>query len=154
PVRMIVGGVAAALLTGGVVVLRSHRTGQISVSIAANVVGAAISVGGKNCVTPDCSLELQPGNYTLHANGNGYEPLTRDFALKDGQSELKLELTLKPVTRTSAASLNVPAPASTPTAQEAPSTPAAPAPHSPAMARLEIAGAVAGAQVKVDGQSI
>jgi hypothetical protein len=147
PVRqMIVGGAAAALLTAGVVMLRSHRTGQIPVNIAANVVGVAISIGGRSCLTPNCLLELPPGKYTLHADSNGYEPLTRDFAVKSGQAAVQLELTLKPVAAASAAS--------SPAAPPAASTPAAPPLPSPAMARLEIAGAVAGAQVKVDGQLI
>ena len=143
---MIVGGAAAALLTGGAVLLRSHRTGQIPVNIAANVVGAVISVGDRKCVTPNCLIELPPGKYTLHADSNGYEPLARDFALKDGQSALKLELALKPVR---------PAPvAASVTAQSETSEPAAVITHSLASARLEIAGAVVGAQVKVDGQLI
>jgi predicted Ser/Thr protein kinase len=148
PVRHIIAvGAAAALLTGGVITLRSHRTGQIPVNIAANVVGAAISAGGKSCVTPDCLLELPAGSYALHAESKGYEPLTREFALKNGQSAFKLELTLKPLPSASASApmAAAPPPASAPSAEQ---------PHSPAFARLEIAGALPGVQVKVDGQLI
>jgi hypothetical protein len=157
PVRpMIAGGAAAVLLTAGVVALRGRRTGQIPVNIDANVAGVAISVDGRNCATPNCLLDLPPGKYTLHANRNGYDSLMRDFALKDGQSPFKLELKLKPVAPAQPAApvTAAPPPASIPTAQPEAFAPGAAPPHSPASARLEIAGAVAGAQVRVDGRLI
>jgi PEGA domain len=66
--------------------------------------------------------------------------------LKHGQSALKLELAFKPVAPASVAAPVV--------AQPATSKPGAVTAGSPASARLEITGAVAGAQVKVDGQLI
>ncbi len=96
PVRpMIVGGAAAIFLTGGVLVLRSHRTNQIPVNIAANVV--------KPVGAP--------------AGGRSSDAESARGGPADGIH-----------------------------------TPSAAPPDSPTSARLEISGAVAGAQVRVDGQ--
>ena len=60
---------AAAALSSGIFIAGLLRPpGEVAVKIAANVSGASISVGGLNCVTPNCALKLAPGTYTLQAS--------------------------------------------------------------------------------------
>jgi serine/threonine protein kinase len=62
--------------------------------------GATVRVGDRSCTTPNCSLELPPGRYSVEARLDGYEPSVQPLALdrSHGREAIqKLLLDLKPI---------------------------------------------------------
>jgi serine/threonine-protein kinase len=100
---VVLGGAAVALL---LLVLLGRWLAQpraISIQIRTSPDAATVTVSpvGKagekrQCVTPNCSLDLLPGKYAVQAQRDGYEPSqqTIDISAKGGHS-FSLELTAK-----------------------------------------------------------
>ncbi len=94
----IAGGVAAVLAAALLVVppfLKSRRS--VSVTVTSNADGASVSVGGVQCITPKCVLDLRPGNYTLTATKDGFHAITQPLEISQGTPELKAPLTFEPL---------------------------------------------------------
>ena len=66
-------------------------------TVNANVPGTSVSVAGKTCISPNCTLKLNPGSYTLQATQDGYEGVTQQFTIARGQAAFALEIALKPL---------------------------------------------------------
>ena len=87
-----------ALSVGGAIIALSLRKSEaIAVTINANVAGTSVSVGGTDCIPPNCTLKLNPGSYTLRGARHGYEAVTQQFTIARGQAAFTLEVVLKPV---------------------------------------------------------
>ncbi len=70
---------------------------QIPVNITSDVAGASVSVGGQNCVTPDCVLKLAPGVYSLTARKDGYKSIAQQLTVSSERSGTRLPLTFQPL---------------------------------------------------------
>jgi hypothetical protein len=90
PWKLIGGAVAAAAVVGAVLVWHNKPvtpdpvsapkgtfptpTATIPIEIRTDPPGAALSVAGRSCVTPDCRFDVAPGSYQVDAQLQGYEP--------------------------------------------------------------------------------
>jgi hypothetical protein len=142
---LIAGSAAAASLAGGILAFRDRRPDEITVTVTANVPSTTVSVGRKSCTTPNCSLKMAPGTYTLHAESHDRAPVYRQFTLTPGQAALDLEVVLQPVPQ-------VPSPPQV--IEKTPEEKLLPAVITPLLSRVEISGAMVGVLVRVDGQVI
>jgi hypothetical protein len=158
---LVVAGVVATVSAGatvGIVALRSRNTEDATVHVRANVSGATISIGGKSCVTPNCSITLPPGNYTVHGSKDGYQPVSGPITVAPGQGVANVDLALNALPVDAGEHANpaekervaTPPPPEAARKKEEEKTSTVTRPSS----RLEVAGAIAGAQVRVDGQTI
>jgi serine/threonine-protein kinase len=69
--------------------------------------GASVKIGARSCITPDCRLQLSPGNYELHAQLEGYQDASQSVTVAPGQPESTVSLNLEPVTKTTGGPSNV-----------------------------------------------
>ena len=90
-------GAGAALSTGIYITNVLRRPRDIAVSINAVISGTLVSVGGKSCVTPNCTLNLKPGTYTLQASANGHRAITHQLTLKSSQTSVSVPIALEPL---------------------------------------------------------
>ncbi len=67
----------------------------VAVEVRTDPPGAAIRIGDRSCVTPNCRIELPPGTYDVTAQLDQYEPARRSVRI-DASSPL-IELPLKPI---------------------------------------------------------
>jgi serine/threonine-protein kinase len=142
---LIAGSAAAASLAGGIIAFRDRRPDEITVTFSANVPGTRISIGHISCTTPNCSLKMSPGTYTLRAESTGRTPVDRQFTLASGQAAAELEIVLQPVPQ-------LPEPPSV--VENRPEAKPLAAEVTPGPSRVEVSGAMAGVLVIVDGQPI
>jgi hypothetical protein len=133
PRRLLIGGVIAAVLVVMLGVLIRYLTRpQLSVLTVATIPsGAQVEVGGRKCVTPNCTFKLSPRTtYSVKADLQGYVSRSQSVTLTKDQA-ISLELS-----------------------QEAPLAPLPPAPavasQAPVTARLVLKGVRAGDQLFVD----
>jgi tetratricopeptide (TPR) repeat protein len=89
--------VAAIFLSGILIVLFLRKPADTALTVNANAPGTSVSVSGKNCISPNCTLKLVPGNYTLKATADGYEAVTHHFTIAPGQAAFTLQLALRPL---------------------------------------------------------
>ena len=61
--------------------------------------GASVKVGARSCITPNCRLQLSPGNYELHAQLEGYQDASQSLTVAPGQAESTVSLNLEPLTK-------------------------------------------------------
>ncbi len=61
--------------------------------------GASVKVGARNCITPNCRLQLSPGSYELHAQLEGYQDASQSVTVAPGQPESTVSLNLEPLTK-------------------------------------------------------
>jgi eukaryotic-like serine/threonine-protein kinase len=95
---VIAAGSAAALVAGIVavpVILRPMR--DVSVTVTSDTAGASVSAGGARCVTPQCTLKLRPGTYTLTASKDGFKPISRPLTVSGRDRESKVPLIFEPL---------------------------------------------------------
>ncbi len=88
--------IAAAVLVAIVVAIAGYvlsRPGkQVSVHFEADPAGADVSVKGAHCQAP-CDLKLAPGNYTVSATYEGYDPLQTQISVGTTPEPISLKLT-------------------------------------------------------------
>ncbi len=65
------------------------------VEIRTDPPGASVLLGSRSCITPNCTLNVSPGHYELHATLHGYEPLERSITVK--KERYVMDLVLQPV---------------------------------------------------------
>ncbi len=87
---VLIAAACAALLVVGLVIVYLFRPPEVSFLVRSNVAGAAVEMGGKKCVTPDCSLRLKPGAYPLTATKNGYKTISQKVTVSRGRPEFAL----------------------------------------------------------------
>ena len=99
PVRPIAAGAAVilAVLVGIVAVPRLLRVTTVPVEIRTNPPGASVSIGDKSCVTPNCRLELAPGQYQIEAQLTGYEQAERSLKVDSNKQTEPINLTMQPL---------------------------------------------------------
>ena len=137
------GVAAAVLLTAAAVMFLVHsRSTMVHFDVAPS--GTAISVAGKQCVSP-CDLQLKPGDYQVQATHDGYTSVNRPVEVKTGRSN-QMSFALERATPIVASSNPLATPPST--------APTAPPPPVPSPARLEINHALAGAEVYLDDRKL
>jgi eukaryotic-like serine/threonine-protein kinase len=97
PVRQIAAGAAAILvvLVGIVAVPRLFRVTTVPVEIRTDPPGASVSIGDKSCVTPNCRLELAPGQYRIEAQLTGYEQAERSLKVDSNKQTEPINLTMQ-----------------------------------------------------------
>jgi serine/threonine-protein kinase len=90
--------VAALVVIAVIVVgLKYLLPSQTTVRINSVPAGATVAVGGKSCVTPDCELQLKPGDYEVTAALVGYANDTHSLTVEGKSPPPPVELTLKPL---------------------------------------------------------
>lgn len=94
---LVAAGALAAALAGVAVILLSRGPAPTTVAITANAPHTSVTVAGKSCVTPGCTLDLAPGTYLLHASADGYKDSTRQITVTRGRQPGQLALTLEPL---------------------------------------------------------
>jgi serine/threonine protein kinase len=99
PVRQIAAGGAAilAVLGGIVAVPRFLRVTTVPVEIRTDPPGASVSIGDKSCVTPNCRLELAPGQYRIEAQLTGFEQAERSLKVDSNKQTEPINLTMQPL---------------------------------------------------------
>ena len=99
PVRPIAAGAAVilAVLVGVVAVPRLLRVTTVPVEIRTNPPGASVSIGDKSCVTPNCRLELAPGQYQIEAQLTGYEQAERSLKVDSNKQTEPINLSMQPL---------------------------------------------------------
>ena len=99
PVRPIAAGAAVilAVLVGIVAVPRLLRVTTVPVEIRTDPPGASVSIGDKSCVTPNCRLELAPGQYQIEAQLTGYEQAERSLKVDSNKQTEPINLTMQPL---------------------------------------------------------
>jgi serine/threonine-protein kinase len=145
---LFVGGGAALLVAVIIIAVVTRKpsapeapaASTVAITIRSTPDGAAVRVKDQSCTTPNCSLQLAPGEYDAEATRDGYENATQHFTVAAG-TPASVELNLR--ARAAAA----PAPA-----EAAPAPPAAP--PAATKATLAIAAALPGTQITVDGRHL
>jgi hypothetical protein len=124
----------------------------VSIQVISDVSGAAVSAGGVTCLTPNCTLHLRPGSYTLSAQKDGYKPISQPLTITATDRYVKAPLTFEPLPPATAGepARAVPAPVVDPKQPETP----AETPPVPVQPVLEIEGALPQAKVTVDGRPV
>ena len=79
-VRYVIGAVAIVtlVLVGYTIMRRTAKS--VAVSVTANPEGTEIAIATQRCRAP-CTITLPPGTYQLHAEHQGYEPLTESVVV-------------------------------------------------------------------------
>lgn len=92
---VLAGGLALAAIALVIDRAVSRMPRTTPVEIRTDPQGASVLLGSRSCVTPNCTLDVLPGQYELHATLHGYEPLRRSITVKD--SKEVMDLVLQPV---------------------------------------------------------
>ena len=93
----VAAGVIVIVAAGVLISRRGSAIREINVRITSDVPGVAIAAGNQRCVTPDCVLQLPPGDYTLSAQKDGYASVTQPLRVNQGASALALPLSIAPL---------------------------------------------------------
>lgn len=95
----LLGLVVVAIIVGVLVHKRRQKAAALAaavqVQIATTPPGASVRINGDPQCTSDCSLGLAPGNYSITAFLDGYEPAASGIAVNPGQP-VSVSLTLEP----------------------------------------------------------
>ncbi|MBZ5623910.1 MAG: PEGA domain-containing protein, partial [Acidobacteriia bacterium] len=75
---------------------RNMKT-AVSVEIRTDPLGASVRVGDRSCVTPNCRIDLAPGQYQVQAELKGFEPARKTVTVDASGSPNGVDLTLAPV---------------------------------------------------------
>ena len=108
---VLIGAVIGLLLFTGFIVLvqlARHRNmpgsngpaGTVPVDISTIPPGASIRINNDVKCTSNCRLNLSPGNYTITALLDGYEPAASGVTVAPGSTPLPVALTLQPQAQT------------------------------------------------------
>jgi predicted Zn-dependent protease len=107
----VIGGLAAAVVVAAGVALLPHHSTTIeekkkeppvplfSMEVRTDPAGAAVSVSGRSCVTPNCRFDLAAGDYSVQASLNGYVAQQQTVKL-DAQHPGVVDLILQPEVKT------------------------------------------------------
>ncbi len=68
----------------------------VPIEIRTNPPGASVHVGGRFCVTPNCSFDLPPGRYLASAELKNYQPLQQTFMADAAKPHAAVDLILQP----------------------------------------------------------
>ena len=102
--KWIAGGAVAAVVAALVIigVIRKPSgpalpptSATVSVEIRTDPPGASVRVADRTCVTPNCHVDLKPGNYPIEARLDGYE--TRQQTVTVNPASRVVDWTLQPV---------------------------------------------------------
>ena len=69
---------------------------SVPVEVRTDPQGASVRIGDRSCVTPNCRLVIPPGNYTVQAQLQGYEPLQQALDV-NAAHPASVTLMLRPV---------------------------------------------------------
>jgi serine/threonine protein kinase len=95
---LLLAAAVVVVLAGTFIALRLiRRDRSVTLTLNSNIAGAAIAVGGKSCVLPDCALTLPAGTYQLTATKDGFKAISQALSLSKGNSELKVPLVFEPL---------------------------------------------------------
>ena len=95
---LLAGGLLAVVLAAAFAVPRIFKGDhRIAIGFESNIAGASIGIGGQSCITPDCTLNLSPGEYKLVAMKDGFTPLEQSLAVKADSRDIKIPVTLTPL---------------------------------------------------------
>jgi len=121
--------IAAALLVlliGGFSLYRIfQRPGLVTFEVHTDPSGATVRVGQTTCVTPNCSLRLQPGTYDVEAHLDGFQPSRVSMRVTKGAAHSPLEIRLQPSAPLVAEAHNTDQPGGVPPEKPAPKRDAA-----------------------------
>ena len=70
---------------------------NVPVEIRTAPQGASVRVGDRSCVTPDCRIDLAPGQYQVQAELKGFQPVIETLTVDASKSPNMLDLTLAPL---------------------------------------------------------
>jgi len=99
PVREIAAGAASilAVVAGIIVVPRLFRVTTIPVEIRTDPPGASVHIGERSCLTPNCRLDLKPGQYQIEARLDGYRPFEQSLTVDSAKQIAPINLMMQPV---------------------------------------------------------
>ncbi len=99
PVRPLAAGAAAILVVvaGIVIVPRLLRVTTVPVEIRSDPPGASVRIGDRSCLTPNCRLDLKPGQYRIEAQLNGFKPVEQNLTVDSGKQIEPINLRMQPV---------------------------------------------------------
>ena len=97
PIAASVG--AAAVIVAALLVTfhRAPKPEAIPIEIRSDPPGAAVSIGDRSCVTPNCRFNLTPGDYQVQAELKGYKPAQQTVTIQLSRSPVRLDMTLQPM---------------------------------------------------------
>ncbi len=87
---VLIAAACVALLAAAVTVPLLLRSTDVPLLLESNVTGASVEIGGKTCVTPNCSLRLTPATYSITAAKDGYKTIRRTVTVSKAQPALPL----------------------------------------------------------------
>ncbi len=101
PREFLLPALAGLIVVVGVIGYFAYRSGHtvqpdIVLEILSTPSGAAVRVGNKSCITPDCRLPLAPGQYNVEIAKEGFETKVEAISLEPRMTGSKLETTLTP----------------------------------------------------------
>jgi len=99
PVRQIAAGAAAilAVVAGIVIAPRLFRVTTVPVEIRTDPPGASVRIGERSCLTPNCRLDLKPGQYRIEARLDGYKPAEQSLTVDSTKQTAPINLRMQPV---------------------------------------------------------
>ncbi|MGA2598616.1 MAG: TonB family protein [Bryobacteraceae bacterium] len=106
PIPWIPIGIGAAIVVVGLAILllaprllekKARPVQLVSVEIRTNPPGAAVHVGDRFCLTPNCRFDLPPGHYEVSAQLKDYQPRQQTLIADAAQPNLLVDLNLQPV---------------------------------------------------------
>ena len=69
----------------------------VSVQIHTDPAGASVKLGKEMCVTPQCRFDLAPGQYSVEARLDGYQPVQRTVDIDPAKPLNTINLSLEPI---------------------------------------------------------
>jgi hypothetical protein len=97
---MALAGAGSAIALGaifiGIRALRPGTPAATALAIETEPAGAAVKIGERSCVTPECRLELPAGNYPVEARLPGYAPASQLVSIHK-QESARVRLVLAPL---------------------------------------------------------
>ena len=101
-----IGAAIALVLFAGFVAIvgRRHKTPPVAATVPVDIStmppGASVRVNNEIRCTSNCRLNLAPGNYTITALLDGYEPSASGVTVTAGSAPLPVSMTLQPQAQT------------------------------------------------------
>ncbi len=96
---ILIAGAAAAVLAAGALVVPKmfSPVHTVAVTVTSDTAGATVEAGGAKCTTPQCTLNLKPGSYTLTAAKDGFAAISQPLIVSAAEPEPKVPLTFRPL---------------------------------------------------------
>ena len=100
----LIGGSAVAILLLALIVWKFWPSKSPAVganmgvlTISSSPSGATVEVNDQSCITPNCGVQLAPGDYKLKASLSGYASDSRTVHVDSGSATPPIEVALKPL---------------------------------------------------------